>query len=194
MLYLKDNPIGVDEIIQFYQKKLYESFKTKWNISDIQYDSYGRVYRNNTDSGYKPEVFISSLNTGNTTYKEVYFDNDVNSVVSFFDVGDNVKYDFGHTDATGAMIFILNIQKLKPNLAWRGDEEVKKDIIQEIQFSIKHYSPVYRIDIVGFETGYRNVFKNFDGLLGKDPATYRDRHPIYNIKVNLNIHYNLFNS
>jgi hypothetical protein len=195
MLNLKTNPNGIDIQIQELQTILYNNLKIIWGINDeIQYESFGRVYKNKNESGYVPEVFISSLISGNTSYREVYFDLTNNSVVSFFSISDSIKYDIEKTVANISIIFILNIAKLKPTIQWRADEEIKNDIIKQIKISIVNYSKTYKMLITGFETGFKNVFKEFSGIINNDTLTYMDIHPIFNFKVNMTTNYIIFNS
>ena len=85
-LITKNSTVGIDVPIQQLQTKLYQQLKAAWNINnDTDYSSYGRAYKNQTNDGISPEVFIGGLD-----YKDVYFD-DTLKALSFFAIDDTVK-------------------------------------------------------------------------------------------------------
>lgn len=188
MLHIKDITSGVDTPIQKYQSFLYPKLKALWNIKDdVSFDSYGRAYRNNKDQGYMPEVFKALNGANSTDYKEVFFDDTNNAAVSFFSTGDISDYKSGSATVKVSLIIILNLIKVQPNppLPWRIDEEIRSSVMNMLQ------SGKFGFEMTGVETGYKNVFKDFDGMLNKDTVTYRDRHPFYCFKINFNLLYNV---
>jgi hypothetical protein len=196
MIYNKTNAVGIDYEIQLYQQFLYTKLKVLWNISDSDYDSYDRAYRNNTDKGYIPEFFNntvldSSLNA--TVYKTIIFDETLNKVVSFFNLIDTTEHKLGFMSSKISFIMMINLQKIKTTIAWRPDEEVKIDVLKTWQSAIKKlHTGKYGAEVLGIETGIKNVFKEFDGLIGnKEFTTFNDRHPLYCFKINLNLNYNI---
>lgn len=185
MLNLKNIPIGIDTPIQGFQEFIYGQLKSLWGVSDSEYDSFGRCYRNMTDAGYIPEVFVSSDQVNNTVYKEVWFDDSLHKVVSFFDVAAITKYDKGSSVATVNLIFIVNVPLLKPDIQHRGDEEIRRDIEQLCA------SPRFNFTMKSFVTGFKNVFANFDGYLKRDQITFRDLHPLHVFSIGFDLLYNI---
>jgi hypothetical protein len=185
MIYLKNIPVGIDSPIQQFQQFLYDQLKKKWKVSDTEYDSYGRCYRNQTDAGYVPEVFVSSDLANNTVYKPALFDDTINKAVSFFDVGSVVKYDNGTSKATVYLIFMVNVALIKPTLQHRGDEEIRRDV--ELLCSMRRFN----FTLNEFMTGYKNVFNDFDGWLKADQVTFRDLHPLHCFRLGFDLIYGI---
>lgn len=187
MIVLKNNPVGVDIPINSYQQWLFDELKVLWNLNGTSdFNFYPRVYKNNSENGYVPEVFISSLNS--TVYNPVLFDETQNTVVSFFYEDNSVKYEAGSSRVKVSLIVLTNIQKLKQNID-RADEEVKLDLMQLC------HSGRFGFEMTGVETGLKNVAKDFDGWLkSKDEKTFLDRHPKYCFKINFDLLYDIFNN
>ena len=185
MLSVKTSPVGVDIPVQGLQIFLYNQLKAKWNITDTEFESYGRSYRNKTDKGYIPEVFQSSSQPGNTVYKPVEFDETVNKALFFFDAYDDVKYSKGTSSVKVDIIFLVNVALLKPLLAHRGDEEIRNDV--ERLMAQKRFS----FTMTGYATGFKNVFNRFDGLMSKEQVTFKDLHPIHVFKITADLIYNI---
>jgi hypothetical protein len=182
---IKDIPSGADIPIQRYQKWFYDKLKIIWGLDDITYESYGKVNRNNTKTGYVPQWFVSSLSPNNTTYKDVFFDQSIHWLVSFFTIDLIRKYNnSGSLNAPVSIIFIGNAAKIK-STAWRGTEEVKQDLYNLTE------AGKYGFTLINSETGYKNVFKDFDGWIADDTKTYMDLHPMFVLRLNFNLLYNI---
>ena len=189
MLYTKSNTVGSDILIQNIQTALYTRLKTSWNISDdVRYDSYGRVYKVNSDNGYLPEFYI-----GNQDYKEMIFDSTTNDVLSFFVLDDKTTFQLGSETAKAAVIFKINIGNIKPTVKWRPDEEIKKDILENLQWLLpKVQQGKFRGEITDTETGYKNVFREFEGMTAnKERGFYNDLSPFLIYRVNMNLTYDI---
>lgn len=185
MLNLKTSPVGIDKSIQGFQQFLYTKLKAKWSVTDSEYDSFGRCYRNQVDAGYIPEVFVSASSENNTIYKEAWFDDTLHKAVSFFDSYDEVKYDNGTSQATVDLIFIVNIPFIKPGIEHRADEEVRRDVEQLCAM------PRFNFTMKEFRTGYQTVFSRFDGWIDRDQTTFRDMHPIHVFAIRFNLIYDI---
>lgn len=172
MILTKTKPVGVDILIQILQNFLYVQLQNTWGIAAADYTAYGRAYRNQTDDGYSPEVYM-----GSNEYKDSFFDDTVKAL-SFFSVGENEKYNGGLT-ANVALIFCVNVAKLKPTIPWRADEEIRMDV----QMLVK--SPRFGFFLNGVETGIDNVFKEFSGWKKKEGIKFRDEHPWHCFRINL---------
>jgi len=180
---LKDTIVGMDIPIQAFQKYLYKKLKAIWPVGDADFESYGRVYKNANDKGYVPEIFVKSTEPDNTLYKPVFFDKTNQKALFFFIADDNTKIDGGQEIVRISLIFIVNVAKLKPELSHRGDEEIRADVFKLLDANIQNFL------LVGYERGFRNVLKMFDGLVNKDGEVFEDRHPMFCFKFNLDLYY-----
>jgi hypothetical protein len=189
MIYSVTQPSGIDVQIQKYQTWLYGQLKTKWSISDnLSYDFYGRVARHKTESGYTPNHFVSSLNNPlNTQYKEVFFDQTNHAAVSFFYVDTKRNYKHGEVVANVGLFFIINAKKVK-STAWRASEEIRQDIYQ-----LLHYGR-FNFTFLGSDSTFKNVFRDFDGWINNDTLTYMDIEPMFILRCDLEVAYNIFDT
>jgi hypothetical protein len=180
VLVVKDKPVGVDIPVQGFQKFLYPKLKALWNLSDSEMDGYGRCYRNKVDKGYIPQLF-----DGGTVYKDVFFDDTNSSALFFFDLED-VRQGTAATSSTKVdMIFMVNVQKIKPGLSYRGDEEIRVDVERLCLV------PRFNMKMVAMCTGFKNVFSRFDGVLTADQVTFRDLHPLHVFKISFELIYSI---
>ena len=176
-LYVKNNPKGIDVPLQHFQTFLFGQLKTKWNLSDADFNCHGRAYKNYDKGNYVPEVF-----TKGNDYQEVFFDDRL-KVLSFFLVGDAQKYAKGMT-APVSMIFMVNVPGLKTSIVHRADEEIRLDV--EKLVTQKRNSFTY----TGTETGLNNVFKEFTGWK-KSSVSTSDTHPRHCFRINFSLLYNI---
>lgn len=183
MLNLKSNTTGSDVPIQKFQEFLYNKLKKLWPVDDATFDGYGRVYKNTNDKGTIPELFIESAQDDNTQYVAVYFDKTTKKALFFFSVDDVTTFRDGAETVKVSVIFITNIQLLKPALLHRGDEEVRNDVEKLCQTGFWQFS------LTGTEIGFSNVFKSFTGINNKDGQVFEDRHPLFCFKINLELFY-----
>ena len=193
MLNQKTIPSGADIPIQRFQKWFYDKLKTIWTLDDTNYDSYGKVYRNNSAKGYVPQWFVSSSLIDNTVYKDIFFDKDVHKLVSFFSAGTQRRYvKTGSFNTPVSMIFIGNASQIgfsaawrNFNITWRSTEELRNDLYNLCEGNR------YNLTLESSETGYKNVFKEFEGWLENDALTYMDIQPMFVIRLNFNLLYNI---
>lgn len=179
MIILKTKPVGVDIPIQHFQQYLYPQLLTTWNLADADYTCYGRAYRNQTADGYTPEVYDGS-DPQAIEYKEVLFD-DTLKALSFFALGEDVKYDRGDSNAPVALIFMVNVPALKPGFTYRADEEIRNDVEKLCQIDR------FEFRMTDFITGIDQVFKEYSGWKKKDGVKYRDMHPTHCFRLNFNV-------
>lgn len=186
MLNVKNTVTGIDVKIQKFQTFLYNKLKVLWNLNDTTLDSYGRVYKNTNDLGTVPEVFVSgATGSNNTIYKAVFFDKTTQSALFFFSVDDTIPFSSvqGAESSKVSIIFIINLEQVKPLLPHRGDEEVRIDIEKLCTLEMWGFL------LTGMETTFKNVFKQFTGLVNKDNEVFEDRHPLFCLKVNMELFY-----
>jgi hypothetical protein len=186
MIWQKASPVGIDIPVQRFQNWLYPQLKTIWGIdNDTDYDCHGRAYKNQTADGYIPEVFIGTdEDPTKLDYKEVFLD-DCKSALSFFATGDVTRYSEGDTTIPIALVFLVNVDALKDQLAYRGDEEIRNDVERLCQ-----------IDRFGFQlmeiiTGIDQVFKEYSGWRKKEGMKFRDMHPYHCFRLNFSTLYDI---
>ena len=179
MLFLKATPAGIDSNIQLFQKKLFYDLSAKWDIGNLEFDCYGRAYRNVREGRYIPEVYV-----GGNEYKEVFFDDSL-TVQSFFGVAEQEGYA-NAVKAQVFLVFMVNLKSLKPALAHRGDEEVRVDA-EKVAVS----NP-YGFRLNGIYTGLERVFQEYQAFAG---STLKDcdMHPFHCFRLNFDMNYSIFN-
>ncbi len=173
MIVTKTKPTGVDILIQALQNFLYVQLQNTWGIGTSDYTSYGRVYRNQTEDGYSPEVYL-----GSNEYKDSFFDDTVKAL-SFFGIGETEKFN-GGLISNVFLVFCVQIPLLKPTYSWRADVEVRMDVEMLCK------SPRFGLMFQGTETGIDNVFKEFSGWKKKEGIKFRDMHPWHCFRLNFN--------
>jgi hypothetical protein len=177
MVLSKPKPVGIDLHIQKLQLFLYPELKKLWKINnDTDFDCFGRAYKNQTKDGIIPEVFIAS-----EEYKEVLVDDRL-SALSFFISGDTIQYNAGSVNANVSLIFMANLEKIKPGNQ-RNDEEVHVDV-QRLLMPGR-----YGFRMTSFETGVDTVLREFSGWRKSTGMKYRDMQPFHLYRVNMILTY-----
>ena len=98
-------------------------------------------------------------------------------VLSFFVLDDKTTYQkvyqSGIETAKCGLIFKINIGNIKPSIKWRPDEEIKKNILEQLQYLLPYIQQgKFRAEITDTETGFKNVYKEFDGMTGSKDKQY----------------------
>ncbi len=142
MIYLKNNPIGLDAVIHVIQNQLHDNLSLKWGV-DL--DSYPRCYTNYTENGTDIEHY-----TKKNDYETVLF---AEKSKFFFTAEEEILKTGNLTfNTTAKLYFIVDLKKIK-SLDHRADEEVISDIVNELEsFS--------NISIKRIVRNKRNVFSN----------------------------------
>lgn len=181
MLITKDSPTGLDNAIQKLQTYMHTTLMSKWGLNTANpdenklYECYGRAYRNKKDTGYVAEMFRSG-----TDYKDAYW-NDNLYALSFFGSTERVEYEIGSCKTNVHLVFFVNLEKLKPTITHRADEEVRQDVINTIG---KH---CYGFTLSGYETGIENVLREYP--VSRDALIKADMQPTHLFRVNLQVIY-----
>jgi hypothetical protein len=176
---LKPSPVGIDRPIQQMQAYLYNALVAKWGLDDTKLTCYGRAYRNATQDGYTPEVYV-----GNNEYKEVYYDDRL-SASSFFGVGEEIKNTAKSVTADVFIIFMVNLNNIKPGVN-RNDEECHIDV-QTLVTRL-----FYGFTFTGITTGIDHVFREYSGLRRSKGIKFTDTHPQHCFRLNFKLIYNPF--
>lgn len=179
MLIQKNNPAGIDWYIQQLQNKLHAALVPAWGLigSPVEYECYGRCYRNRRDTGYIAEVYT----TGNE-YKEVFW-NDRLAAISFFGISNNIRRA-GKAEADVHLVFFVNLAKVKQNVAHRGDEEAREDVTNIIGSSSFGFS------LQSVDFGIDQVLREYSGSYRDERLKAVDMHPSHCFRVNLKLLYN----
>lgn len=143
MIYSKENPEGIDQKINLLQKAIHN--RIDWNNIEV----YGRVYRNPSDDGYRPEAYVKD-----GEYKDV-FTNDLKSATIFFIENEVHNFIGGYDFETEVkIVFMLDLKKIFGTNV-RNDSEVQNKAILEVR---KHkYFTLTKI-----EKGIDNILKGFN--------------------------------
>lgn len=176
MLYLKDPAAGLDKVIQRKQVTIFEPLLTRWNISEAAYRSYGRCYRNDSDKGYIPEMYVDG---SKKDYIDLMLD-DTFAVTSFFG-SENARADAGgYMVADVHLIFAVNLETLYPDTSHRADEEVRNDVVKLFQFNKE-------MPLTSIVWGMEKVFTEYTAW--KKDIRYRDLQKFHFFRLNFTLKY-----
>lgn len=141
-----DKPIGIDKPIQDLQNYLYK--KLNWSKVEM----FGRVYKNEVESGVSPQVYI-----GNCQYlKDVYLDSKNNAHIFFVTENEHKKAnDSVRFTNEVKIVFMVNLNNLFPNIKHRADTEAQEHAYKQVK-------QMRLFDITGIETGLDTVLKGFN--------------------------------
>lgn len=176
MLKTLTNPVGIDWHLQNVQEKLYARLMKGWG--DVDYACYGRAYRNKD----RAEGYIAEVYEGANQYKEVYWD-DARAAVSFFGIGPKVTKDAAHL-LDVHLVFFVNLQKLKPTLTHRADEEVRQDVYNALGPAA--FGLVYK----STELYLENVLREYPGTRREERLKAVDMHPVHCFRLNYQLTFN----
>lgn len=123
MIYIKDNPRGIDKQIQKMQNLLYE--RLQWGDIEI----YGRVYRNPSTNQnatlIKPEAYV-----GDKEYKDVLLNDLKNATIFFVDGNYHKKIDNRYFSTELKVIVFVNLANSLPDIEHRADMEAEIQVIR----------------------------------------------------------------
>ena len=142
-----------------------------------KYQSFARCYRNKKGAG-----FIAEIYSGQNEYKECFWDDSLHAI-SFFGTGNITQHKIGEM-ADVHLIFFVNIEKLKPLLTNRADEEIRLDVLNVLG------KGWYGFNLVSTETGIENVLREYPGTIRDKGLTKVDIHPVHCFRINLKLNYN----
>lgn len=169
----KDNPTGIDKLIDRWQKIHYDGVVDGrgW----INYESYARVYRDIKDDKINPLDF-----TTNSDYKKVLM-NDKFNVTSFFLVSNVSDESEGMTSATISLIIQGDLAKLFPLSPHRFDEE----LINDVKASNRNLDGRFKSS--GIVRGIDDVYAGFDTEAIKKGL--HDRQPYNVVRFDMDVKY-----
>ena len=140
----KISPKGIDinvDAIQVHLNSL---------ISWTNFNSYPRIYKEETEQGIKPMNY-----TSNGDYVDVFTNDNLNGSIFFYNEDTRNAVNGYFNDVTLSMVVQLDLDALYPNVTHRPDEEAHNDII----IALKKLMPTVTINAL--ITGLNNVYSEF---------------------------------
>lgn len=163
----KISPVGIDSLINSIQEEFYET--VSWVNASHGYESYPRVYRNESQIGNLPEVYL-----GNNEYQDVFMD-DKFSASSFFITDERRTVNNGLTDTSFHMVFQVLLNELYGAVSHRADEEAHQEAMQILD------GLAYGFEVTDLEIGVNNVYRS----LAFDDKDNDDMHPYHVFKITM---------
>jgi hypothetical protein len=163
MIYLKDNPVGIDASIDVIQKKLDK--KLTW----LDFDVYGRLYLNHKENGIVAEAYV-----GGDEYCEVFVDD--NRAKIGFVVGD--KREGGMIQTAFVDIVCSADSNRIYNKGSRYDEEAMLEVVKAVYGS--------SFEVIDVKTGNVDTVFNF---MDTRKLRYRDMQPFVNFSIHCKVNY-----
>ena len=169
--------IGIDTVIQELQTDIYDSLTSSWSGN---INAYGRVYRNADSNGNTyPRVFL-----GDKDYGDVYYDDNYSCVYCFIDSETHDTDDEIMFTSNVRVVFMVDLNLVKPNETDRGDMEVQYDVVNILRE--KSYGSY---NIKGIVKGVNNVFQGFD----TSKIKFSDMQPYHCFGVDIKLNYYINN-
>lgn len=185
MLILKTDPVGIDYMIQQIMAEIHPRIMAAWDldpeveIENKLFQFHGRSYRNQTSNGFVAEVY-----TADNQYKEVYW-NDALHGIAFFGTNGTEKHQIAGYETTQVhLVFFVNLDKIKPSITHRADEEVRNEVIKIISEENRDF--IFKSNDIWLE----NVLKEYPGSLREDRLKFVDMHPVHCFRLNFELNYN----
>jgi bacterioferritin (cytochrome b1) len=173
LVYLKDNPKGVDKVVNDLNAQLFNDLTTSngWD----NYNAYHRAYKNPTQEGIIAEVFDKD----DKDYKEVFF-NDTLNASSFFVIDDTTNTtDLGRIfTQTVSIIFQVDLSAIAGSIETRADEEIIAQVVNSIQKNKFG-------DITAITRGIENVYTGFR----TEQIQYTDMQPFFCFRIDVDVTY-----
>ncbi len=166
MIYLKQNPKGIDIQIQRIQEYIYNKINEDYNCEVF---AYGRVYENKINGVKKPLAYV-----GSGEYRDVLTDDRINGLHFFFvenEKSEVISRTCMSNNEVDVVFIIDDLSNVKQDITHYPDEEIKEDI--------KSY-------LRGFAEVV-SVTKNEDALKGYDVENIPFIYPFFVFKITINI-------
>ena len=122
------NPSGIDWYVQRQQGRIYDYLSVLWSVDDSNYNSFGRVYRNNTKDGYIPEFYNPEKNCyvagGNENNAGAMFFEDKLAAMSFYGMADPESKNSKRDEvAKVSLMFFVDLSKITPGGLIQTDQQ-----------------------------------------------------------------------
>lgn len=168
---LKENPVGIDVILNRIQIAIYPTLLTKWKGLDI----LGRAYRKRNNESSSIEVY-----TKKGQYEKVLF-SEGNKI--FFVQGNSPDINLGIAKNDIWAVCILNLDKIYPTD--RADEIVHLDLVSELSNVLQPE------EVIGLEYGIENINRILDDDFSFGNFKYTDVHPYHMFLVKMRLTYQM---
>ena len=192
---LLPNAYGLDFYVQTLQTRMYTRLCDTWDVTDNNYNCFGRVYRNNTTDGYIPEFYSpikkSYVAGSNTTNKGAMFFESGLAAMSYFFVDDSQKRQPNGDDlAIAQLLFFVDLSKITPSGISQTDaagQRMDEIAINDVQNFLQSNGCGFTVTNV-----YRRVDKVLESFSGsaKRQSLNDDMHPRLCFRIDLKIPYN----
>lgn len=177
MIFTKTTTTGIDMPIQRIQEYLYSSLSALWQMSNEDWNCYGRVYRNQDTIGqYVPQAYTGQQGK---EYEDVLYNDKVKCTSWFGESFKETALIGGIFRADIHLIFCVNLPKIK-NVAWRGDAEVHMDVTKTLGL-------LSDVNIISIEQGMDNVLREYNSGYKnriKTLGLFTDIHPAHCFRIN----------
>lgn len=170
MVESRENPVGIDKVIDRIQSKIHDPLEAKWGRLDV----YGRVYKK-TDSDGRIEL---ERYTKKGEYKKVLF-SEGNKI--FFVQGNNPTVNFGMAKNDLWAVCSLKLE----NDYEREDEQAHIDLVNEIQKVLGSNS------VTGLEYGMNNLKRVVEDPFEYGNFKFGDIHPYHVFMVKTSVDYEI---
>lgn len=201
-LYTQPKSLGLDFQLQGLQTRLYNRLKSEWNITDSQWNCFGRADRNYYEDsvkgkGYIPEFYDASSNSylasnGTSNLGGIFFESSL-AVVSFFGLMEPMKRQSGQDDmARVELIMFVRLDQITSGgipLNQQQGQRLDEVCINDVKNYIRSQGNNFCVT-----DSARDVDKVLDRYSGwqKNDSLKRDMQPYFCFKIILTIPYNTF--
>lgn len=169
---LKENPVGLDVIIDKVQKKVYD-LKNKWGA---ELTGYPRCYILQKENSKTIEHYL-----GFNEYSGSLIHREENKF--FFLTGERVdKVSNNYYTTSFELYFMLNIEDIYPDISHRADEEVRVDVLNVLD-------TIPSINVTSVESNVDKVFARFNNRISQNYEydSYDNLHPYHYFKVLIDV-------
>lgn len=169
MVYLKENPVGIDYIIDKIQKSIHDNLQSDWG----QIDVYGRVHKiTDSDGTIRLRRYI-----GQNEYEPILF-SEGNKI--FFVQGNSPKIEMGVAEND---LYVISILKLEDGKFQIDDEIVHQKMVTELVnvFEIE--------DVSGLKYGMANIKRIVEDPFEKGNFKFSDIYPYHVFAVECKVKY-----
>ena len=174
MLHLREKTSGIDCEIQEMQKDIYDALTGAFQFKNVE--AYGRLYRNETNDGIRPQWFSSQV----ADYETVYLDDTKDIILSFIDGETHNTVDGFTYVAPVKIVFWFNLDKIEVNHYPDAEAQriasviLKENVFNELQFK-------------QLEKGLRNVYSGFN----TGDIRFDNMNPYHVFSLNIDLTYQL---
>jgi hypothetical protein len=143
-LVTKISPKGIDDVVAEVQSHLNTYLPTWTNVT-----AYPRIYKEETNSGIKPMVYLS-----NGDYVDVFYDDTLDGSIFFYGEDTRPITDLTYSTVL-SLVFQIDLDALYPTILHRADEEAHNQVIIAL-------NKLHLYKVTNLVQGIRNVYNEFE--------------------------------